>query len=402
MRNYLLLAVYIVLLLLVAYSMPRSVSWIRTYSAAHTLPFGSKALSEQIKTLFGNKNIFTNTLPFANFNSHNKQQSNFIVVTEKLPADNLDISAIMDYVEAGNNLFIAAEELPDTLQTLLGVYIAPNYNYLQKAIFDGKDSVNAVSLQLTFSQPQSYFFKSSSVVYNIHRNKKPTQEHSKIETLGTQGERDTVFMRIQMGNGFVYLHTFPDAFTNFHLLYGNNHHYISGCLSYLPAQATYWDEYYKPYNNTKSGTPLRYVLTVPAYRWAYFVAIFGVLFFVVFSAKRRQRAIPVVADPPNLTLEFARTLGALYHNEENHGDLITKRMIFLKEKIRNKYSLSTEQTDDRFYALLSSKSGVPRAQVEKLFALYDTLLQQTEITDLHLKTFSQNLDAFYLQSNINH
>jgi hypothetical protein len=85
------------------------------------------------------------------------------------------------------------------------------------------------------------------------------------------------------------------------------------------------DEYYKPNKFRAAQTPLRYILSVPAYRWAYYVAIFSILIYVVVYARRQQRIIPIIEPFKNLSLEFARTVGTLYYQQKDHRDLAEKK-----------------------------------------------------------------------------
>ena len=76
-------------------------------------------------------------------------------------------------------------------------------------------------------------------------------------------------------NGAFYLHSNPYAFTNYHLLNGNED-YTATVLSYLPKQQIIWDNY------NKSGrkvirSPLRYILTNPPLKWALYVSLFGLI-----------------------------------------------------------------------------------------------------------------------------
>ena len=97
-----------------------------------------------------------------------------------------------------------------------------------------------------------------------------------------RNEKDSVvsrkpnFIKTKFGKGTFYLHTFPQAFTNYNMLLDTNYTYVASVLSYLNVnknnsssgqnsgtsnKATIlWDAYYK---TGKSGisSPMHYILS---------------------------------------------------------------------------------------------------------------------------------------------
>jgi hypothetical protein len=125
----------------------------------------------------------------------------------------------------------------------------------------------------------------------------------------------------------LYLHTVPVAFTNYFLLKDNNAEYISKVFSYLPAKPSAlfgmniisWVEAGRVH-------PLRVILTKPALKWAWYTALIGMIIFVIFHAKRRQRIIPVITPPANDSKEFVETVSRVYLNQKHHKNMRRKRL----------------------------------------------------------------------------
>src|SRR4030095_15629147 len=122
---------------------------------------------------------------------------------------------------------------------------------------------------------------------------------SKIDTLtttvlGYQGEdkkKYANFIKVPYKEGNFFIHLQPVAFTNYHLLKDNHDEYAQKVLAYLPKGQIYWAV--KDQDGLlASGSPLRYVLSQPALRWAWYLFLGGMLIFMIFNAKRRQRIIP--------------------------------------------------------------------------------------------------------------
>jgi hypothetical protein len=152
------------------------------------------------------------------------------------------------------------------------------------------------------------------------------------------------------------LHLQPAAFTNFHLLKANHHEYTEKVLSYIPKGTVFW--YIKDQNGEViSDSPMRYILSQPALKWAWYIFLTGMFLFIIFNAKRKQRIVPIIKPLTNTTIDFTKTIGNLYYQEGDHDTIIDKKIIYFLEKIRNDYLIDTTQLDDDFIKKLHHKSG---------------------------------------------
>ncbi len=85
----------------------------------------------------------------------------------------------------------------------------------------------------------------------------------------------------------------------------------------------------------------------------------GVMLFILFNAKRRQRVIPVRTPNRNTSVEFVRTIGNLYYQKISIPDLLKMRLGFLKERLKTDYQMSLDQNDAELIDRLSNKTGKP-------------------------------------------
>ncbi|MBC7438697.1 MAG: hypothetical protein H7250_01755 [Flavobacterium sp.] len=170
---------------------------------------------------------------------------------------------------------------------------------------------------------------------------------------------------IKFKAGNFFLHTQPAAFTNFHLLKKNNFEYGEKVLSYLPKADVIW--YTKNQNGEKISTsPLRFIFSQPALKAAWFLFLTGMLLFMIFNAKRRQRVVPIIKPLQNSSVDFTRTIGNLYFQEGEHGNLIDKKIIYFLDKIRSQYLLETITLDDNFIRKLHQKSGKNLVDIQNI------------------------------------
>ena len=81
-------------------------------------------------------------------------------------------------------------------------------------------------------------------------------------------------------------------------------------------------------------SPLRELLKRPPLRWAVYLMMLGVVLFMIFTARRHQRVIPIVEKPKNRSLEFIQLIGTLYYQRHDHADLVRKKFRFFAEEVR--------------------------------------------------------------------
>jgi hypothetical protein len=178
-------------------------------------------------------------------------------------------------------------------------------------------------------------------------------------------------MKIGYGEGTFYLHTQPVAFTNFHLLKSNHHEYAQKVLSYIPKGDVFW--YTKDQNGTIiSDSPLRYVMSQPALKWAWYIFLMGMLIFILFNAKRKQRIVPIIKPLSNTTVDFTKTIGNLYYQEGDHNTIMDKKIIYFLEKIRNEYLIDTHKLDDDFIKKVQLKSGKDLDDIKNAVSLINS------------------------------
>jgi len=99
--------------------------------------------------------------------------------------------------------------------------------------------------------------------------------------------------------------------------------------------------------------------------------ILGILIFILFllfSAKRRQRIIPVRQAPYNKTLDFIRQVSKLYFWRNDYSNMTRKKIVyffaFINERLHIRMDDESLLSDN--CSILSSVSGLPKDSIEKL------------------------------------
>ena len=174
---------------------------------------------------------------------------------------------------------------------------------------------------------------------------------------------------VPYGKGEVIFVSSPLLFTNYGMLEGNTSYYIYRLMSYLADLPVYRTEAYVKTDAmlVAEQSPLREFIKRPPFRWAIYLAMLGVILFMICTARRRQRVIPVITKPANRSLEFIQLIGTLYYQRHNHVDLVRKKFRLFSEELRKTagVDISDVNTDDGEISLLAEKTGIPYETLKK-------------------------------------
>jgi hypothetical protein len=145
----------------------------------------------------------------------------------------------------------------------------------------------------------------------------------------------------------------------------------------------------------EAATPLRFILTTEPLRWAYYLTLISILFFIVFEAKRKQRIIPVIKPLTNTTLEFVGTIGNLYYQRGDHKNIAEKKIQFFLDQIHSSYFINTANKDEAYLSLLTKKSGVPEETIQELFKTINQISEQEKISVTQLTLLNKLIEKFH-------
>jgi hypothetical protein len=104
---------------------------------------------------------------------------------------------------------------------------------------------------------------------------------------------------------------------------------------------------------------------------------------MIFTAKRKQKIIPVIKPPANKMLAFVRSIAGLYLLKNNNADLILKKQIYWGEELKRKYGIDivNEQHDYEFYNRAASKTRQPVEDIRRLFIDLSLIDESSFVSD---------------------
>ncbi|WP_281237670.1 DUF4350 domain-containing protein [Flavobacterium praedii] len=357
-----ILVLLLVTIVVIDSNRPKPIDWTPTYSLKDKIPFGLYVLDNEIGSLLKNQKIEKfNSTPYEFFQNNssyddNQEQGTFLSISKIDHFDKQSVNEICSYVGEGNTAFISAETLPNELLDSLNLKMDNEYKYA--------DSIyNWVTNKRLGN-------KKYKIIEGVNNNYFSKIDSQNTTVLGCQnGDSTRVnFVKVNYKSGSFYLHTQPVAFTNFHLLKGNHYEYAQKVLSYIPMGKVFWC-INEQNGEVISQSPMRYILSQPALKWAWYLFLIGMILFILFNAKRKQRIVPIKIPLANTTVDFTKTIGNLYYQEGDHNTIIDKKIIYFLEKIRNEYLMETLKLDHDFIQKLHHKSGKKREDIQHVVAL---------------------------------
>jgi hypothetical protein len=365
------------------------------------IPYGTFVAYETLKNLFPESHISVNDQAPGYWDSLSNYDDGqaLIIISPVFYADEFEMKKIIRFVENGNDVFISAAVVSEDVKNIMHCGIS-YVNYYDFFLNPGikKDTLKVRLTKPPF--PRNYIYKYPGKRLDTYFYKMDT---SVTTVLGIGRDEDTNFVHLKAGQGNLYLHLAPMAFTNYFLLRGKNINYYEDVLSLIsPKKKTIvWDEYYlrkktsatNPESDSKGW--LKALFGYREFKWGLLVAIFTLLLFVLLEMRRKQRYIPVITKPRNDSLDFIKTIGRLYYDKGDHTNLCRKMSAYFLEHVRNRYKLSTSEMNEEFIKNLQFKTGVDESEIRNIVFFIRDMDSAQIISDHQLGYFHKQLESFY-------
>lgn len=373
LKYYIILGAALLILILVEIFAPKPTDWSFTLHHAHKSPYGTYILYENLDYLFPEASVSASYKTLYEIREGYAGE-NILLLAAELSAGKEDTEALLQMLDSGAHVLVAARafsgKLADTLQ------IATDADLLE-TVAEDEDTLEIRESLYYFSEYDS----------------------SRAEVLAENEDGQAVLLRYRQGAGALLLSSVPQAYTNYFMLQESLTGEATASLNLLPQRNLIWNEYYH-LGRMESTTPLRFMLSVAPLRWAVYLTLAGLLLFMLFESKRRQRAIPVVRPPANATLEFVETVGNLFMRSASHREMAKKKMIYFREYLLSHYRLQGDWQEEAFRERVAHKSGKDRREVNETFDHILALQEKKHISAEELIRLNQQIDTFYTQKAI--
>ena len=375
-----------------------------SYRKSDKLPFGSFIAYKGFQAEFHNYWINVAERPFTETwddlkNDSANNYSLYFLVTKNLLLSSDEVNAMVEYVNAGNDLFISADYMDEKLMKALYCSTGRKNEIISEVNGNMKNTYVSMFYGNDFNTSKyGYYYFPFLSYFNSY-------DPSITRVLGVNELSLPNYIVIFSGRGRIYLHLAPRIFSNYFLLTKDNYQYFENVTAYLRfnPQFLYWDEYYKEFSSTRNKnslsrgdqfSSLHVINQNPPLLWPFYIALAGLLLFILTNIKRKQRVIDTIKPNKNSTLEFTETIGRLYLQQKNNKNISEKMITYFYEYLRKKYFINTSVINPAFINSLSGKSGAPQNETENLFTLIKNIQNQEEVKDEDLLILDLKIENF--------
>ncbi len=370
------------------------INWYPSYAKTDKIPLGTFVSYNLIKSTFDAEGIKdVNQPPYEFLDSNDSILGTYFFVNGSISFDKAELGKILSWVEKGNSLFISAKTIENKLLDTLNI---ETDNLLSLNNLSTKPIVELTNTNLKGKSPFLY----DRDIYNPYFNELDTLNATVLGI--SQLYNDTLkiknpnvnYIQQSFGEGKIFLHTFPEAFGNYFMLKDKNYEYTQNLLAYInPTHKIIWDNYYKS-GKTFYTSPLFLLLSNRYLKWAYYFVLIGVLLFVLFEGKRKQRSIPVIEPLKNQTLAFTRTISGMYFEKEKHKEIATKQNLLFLDYVRNVLRIPTDHLDEKTLIDISARSNNDIEDTKKLFRYFEELSKKSKIEKEELSKLYELITIF--------
>lgn len=379
--------------MLIQYNKPKEINWFPSYVTEHKIPYGTYIFNQLLETIFPTQLNQVYSPAFEFINANDTLVGTYLFINNNIQFNKEELNSLLEWTSNGNTLFIASksfeEKLRDTLELDLD-YVYSGFETSQKQLHK---LVNP-----NFSIPDSITFnRDTSTPYFSEIDTTNSIVLGQVSLLIEEKEQQKInIIKHPFGEGTIILSTFPEAFTNYFILKGENRNYTAGLLSYLDGKRPiYIDNHYRS-GKSFYTSPMYIFLNTKELKWAYYIALIGALVYVVFEGKRKQRAIPVVTPLTNRTLDFTRTISDMYYIQSDQKAIAEHKINYFLDWIRTRYYIGSITKEDDFYSNLANRSGHSLEFVRRVFSFMEQIRNSNQLTDtdlLKLNTLIQKFKA---------
>lgn len=387
----------IVILTVLTCTAGKTFTWTPTYEEQDKEPYGSfvfdSIMHQSVKKGYEVSQLTADSLA----TDTNYSQHTILVVRNTI---DLDLPKMMEFVKKGGSIVVCACSFSHDLNEGWNAEILKQYYYdLQppKDVFIHvrypKDKTYPARNYIVSAPIGNYRFTdyySSIYEDQIYENKYNLNWTEKVLLGGQEGW--AMVKTADYGKGTIAICSMPLLFTNYGILENDNYNLIMRILSLAgnkPIVRTRKDITFKVENNdgnrgdgggedSNQDSWMKHILSNTPLRVAFNLMLLGFLLFCIFSAKRKQRVIPVIKPKQNGQLGFIKQIGSLHKRKNATDHIIRTEYRVLSENVKRKARVDITDTGSRNEAIqrIAALTGLQENEIEQTLSTMDAYFQE--------------------------
>ena len=351
--------------------------------------FGTSILAGILEEVYGEDKVVPLSETGALTISSKNKNKGYFIISDYLFYDVTELDSLREFIRAGNHAMFLASSASYELDSTL----------LHNLLWEESDSDSI--LHLSIAQTDNVYD------LNCHLDQLDTLESRYYSTItipsedsigyiihGYQQEGEVVSISYPLGQGSIYLHSIPYAFTNVALKQEGMNDYVRKILPLMDIDTLYLDHtYYMDWTDTRDQNILQYIMSQPGLKAAYYLTLATLLLFLISRAKRRQKVVPVILSDENTSLEYVHTVSQLYRSHNQHYKLVKHIETIFNEWVHKKYFIKRDHHN--FIDVLSQKSKIEKPKIEKILNQIKSAKGNTRFDEDRLINLHKDLHHFY-------
>lgn len=367
-----------VMVIVVEIKIPKKFKWEEpTYAHNDPNPFGGKLVDSILEASLKDGYRMKPGYLCVDDDKESKNDSTLLFIDYPLTDyDKEEIDTLLEIMECGKSIiWVNADGLCDTLCNILDVATERSYSFETYSISHYFANADTTTLRWrgdrTF-KARDYRFRRFDIDYSVinifnQNNPKGALSDSTVwtpvMTIGNSMNRVVAATR-NVGKGRFVLVTYPQLFTNYNVLERGGAELMMRLISLGGKRGIVrYDYRYVPDADEdyyKSQSPLRVFLKYDSLRWAVYLALLTIVLSLFFTARRRQRVIPVIKEPENPTIAMVRHIGLMHYRHHDNAAMVRDQFKHFSQAMLRKHLVNVDDEVDlrENMALLASVSGL--------------------------------------------
>ncbi len=382
---YFLLAAFVVLFIQLYF--PNPINWKRNFNTQSKDPYGLYVFNQELPHLLKDQKLTKTSLSPYEYFLDNEQtidnKTTYLFVENKSGLDDVSVKQLLKKVNNGADLVIASESFYygnsyflDTLRIHLHNIKTNNLHFVNK-----KSATDTLKIKDEYN---SFFTVKNPVNY----------------TAIAKLNNNISFVSTQFGKGTIYISATPILLTNFYILNKefNSKIFTEEFVSFIKNENVIWfDENYNPNERESNNSIFNVILKYKSLRYAWYTLVIGLILFLIFYGKRKQRIVPIIEPVKNTTIEYIETVGNLYYQENNHTQLLNKQIKLALHFIRTEWKIVTQDINEDFKTKLQQKSLANSADINQFVNFITNFNAQKTYSQTDLIEFNQLLQKINIK-----
>ena len=405
----------LIILLYIIFPKGDSNFWGKGYSLEGEEPFDLNYTIDFIQKVYPNQEFIVpdssigKTLQFWK----DTVRSNYMHIGSYMYMDSMARAEFKDYIIRGNTAIFITERTPAELLDIANngeciYYLKEGYHKLRDTI------LRANFTHSDLQSDQDFRFEARNKrgpIYFDWQYFDPNlfcEDNYSFERVGLANDSLCNFIRLSMGDGFIYLHSNPILFTNYFVVQEQGAEYIRNAIAHLNEGPIIYEN--KNYHEQsflgnsgssssnymdKSDGPFKYILSQESFRWALYTILGLLIMYIVFGIRRKQSPIPVQRLAENSSIEYVETISELYFQSKGRDKIAQYLFEQYYDFIKSRYQLVRSDDKLKFLNKLKLKSEVPLYHLKNIDELDATRIHKMEVGQDDLIEYYKKLNFFY-------